>query len=117
MASSASVTAVMAAIMSSSITSNCHSFGASTTPSNELNNHETTFLIFSPYTDNFKTAVTTRGCLTSVLHGPLRIPRHFPQVSILILRIAGISSPECIMGGLNDDSTSTLGLVHDRIDL
>src|SRR5215510_15110681 len=48
----------------------------------------------------------------SLLDVPLRIPRHFPQMSIRVLEVPRVAAPESIMGWFHNDGTRARCLAH-----
>src|SRR5215208_358447 len=51
----------------------------------------------------------------STLHCPGGVPCHIPQVSIWILEISGIPSPECVLSRFDDFRSGFFGLRHHFI--
>src|SRR6185436_20234797 len=56
--------------------------------------------------------VPAESCL--ILDDPLRIPRHFPQVGVGILEVAGVTAIERVLRRLHDNCARAAGLFHHR---
>src|SRR5215510_11925090 len=54
---------------------------------------------------------------SSILRGPLRVPRHLPEMTVGVLKIPSVPAPKRLLGWLDDDGASVPRLLHDRIDL
>src|SRR5690606_24840422 len=48
--------------------------------------------------------------------GPVRIPDDFPQVSVRVLKVAGVTAPEGMVCRLDDCSPRGRSFCHDCID-
>src|SRR3989442_10239668 len=51
-----------------------------------------------------------------ILNFHLRIPRKLPQVTIGVLKVAGVTAPERVLCGLGDSRACLFCLLHDRIN-
>lgn len=52
-----------------------------------------------------------------LLHGPLGIPRHFPQMRVRVLEVACVTTPKGVVRWLYDNCTCPFGLFHYRVDV
>lgn len=55
-------------------------------------------------------------CHASILDYQLRIPYHFPQMPVGILKVARVTAPERVASRPYDDGASAFRLLHNRID-
>src|SRR5262245_54069338 len=53
---------------------------------------------------------------SSILRGPLRVPRHLPEMTVGVLKIPSVPTPKRLLGWLDNDGASVPRLRHDRID-
>src|SRR5262249_52774315 len=58
----------------------------------------------------------TNPCYASILCGPLRGPRHLPEMTVGVLKITSVPAPKCLLGWLDDNGASVPRLLHDSSD-